>query len=92
MKQLKQRPPGQQSTRHGKTHPAVGRSRLFDLSSIDFKLLHRQRRTLTALLARLGESDFTTVGEDHDLAGILQLLDALQDAAAEAGVWKYPRR
>jgi hypothetical protein len=50
------------------------------LSGVDFKLLHRQRRTLTGLLARLEQSDFTTVREDRDLAGILHVLDALQDA------------
>jgi hypothetical protein len=67
-------------------------SGLFDSSRIDFKRLHRQRRTFTGLLARLNESDFTSNREDRDLAGILHLLDFLQDAAAKAGVWKYPRR
>lgn len=78
--------PGERSTRRQKSRvAAVGSSRRFDLSSMDCKLLHRQRRTLTELLDRLNESDFTTVREDRDLAGILHLLDALQDAAADAG-------
>jgi hypothetical protein len=63
---------------------------LLDASRIDFDLLQRQRITLCQVLDRLAESDFSTRREDKDLTGILHLLDALQDAASDAGIWKYP--
>ena len=63
---------------------------LFDPSRIDFDLLHRQRVTLSQILDRLAHSNFTTSREDKNLTGILHLLDALQDAASDSGVWKYP--
>ena len=56
------------------------------LNQVDWDLLHEQKLTLLRLLER----------EPYDspdaemLSGIINLLDALQDEAADAGIWSFP--
>jgi hypothetical protein len=56
------------------------------LNQVDWDLLHEQKLSLLRLLER----------EPYDspdaemLSGIINLLDALQDKAADAGIWSFP--
>lgn len=56
------------------------------LDRVDWELLHQQKLALLRVLD--GMSRDTTVAEA--LWGIVHLLDALQDDAAEAGRWVFP--
>ena len=55
------------------------------LNQVDWDLLHEQKLTLLRLLER----------EPYDspdaemLSGIINLLDALQDEATDAGIWSF---
>ncbi|HOW72217.1 MAG TPA: hypothetical protein PKY77_16580 [Phycisphaerae bacterium] len=55
------------------------------LKNVDWDLLHRQKLTLLAMHGRqpCGSTEF-----EH-LSGIIHLLDALQDDAADAGLWAF---
>lgn len=56
------------------------------LSNVDWDLLHQQKLTLVEMLGlRPDESP-----QSQALAGIIHLLDALQDEAAEQGRWRFP--
>jgi hypothetical protein len=56
------------------------------LNQIDWDLLHEQKLTLLQLLERQPyDSPYA-----ETLSGIVNLLDALQDEAAEAGIWSFP--
>ena len=56
------------------------------LNSVDWYLLHQQKLILLDMLNRHhGDSP-----EAGALSGIINLLDALQDDAAEAGCWTFP--
>lgn len=56
------------------------------LNNVDWSLLHQQKLTLLEMLSRQRDSS----PEGEALAGIINLLDALQDEAAEAGIWTFP--
>ena len=56
------------------------------LNNVDWDLLHNQKLALLEILERQrGGSD-----EAEALLGIINLLDALQDDAADEGIWKFP--
>ena len=56
------------------------------LKKIDWSLLHRQKLTLLAMRDRQRRDS----PEAEALAGIIHLLDALQDEAADGGLWSFP--
>lgn len=56
------------------------------LKNVDWSLLHLQKLTLLAMLSRQRDSS----PEGDALAGIINLLDALQDEVADAGIWIFP--
>ena len=56
------------------------------LENVDWDLLHQQKLTLLAIRKRQHSGS-----SEHDaLSGIIHLLDALQDEAAEDGLWTFP--
>jgi hypothetical protein len=56
------------------------------LNNVDWDLLHNQKLTLLEMLERQrGGSN-----EAEALLGIVNLLDALQDDAADEGIWEFP--
>lgn len=56
------------------------------LGRVDWDLLHRQKVVLLGVLDRMNCDTATA----EALWGIVHLLDALQDDAAEAGRWAFP--
>jgi len=57
-----------------------------DWFKIDWPLLHQQKLTLLEVRGL-----FAADSSHHDaLSGIIHLLDALQDAAVDQGLWKFP--
>lgn len=56
------------------------------LNNVDWNLLHRQKLALLALRTQLAVGS----PEAEALAGVIHLLDALQDDAAVAGRWVFP--
>jgi len=56
------------------------------LKKVDWNLLHRQKLVLLAM--REQHTDGSP--EFEVLSGIIHLLDALQDDAADAGLWTFP--
>ena len=56
------------------------------LQNVDWDLLHQQKLTLLAIRERQRPAS----GEHDALSGIIHLLDALQDEAAENGRWTFP--
>ena len=56
------------------------------LQNVDWDLLHQQKLTLLAIRERQRPAS----GEHDALSGIIHLLDALQDEAAEDGRWTFP--
>jgi hypothetical protein len=60
---------------------------MFDtLNHIDWDLLHEQKLSLLRLLEREPYDS----SEAEALSGIINLLDTLQDEAADAGIWSFP--
>jgi hypothetical protein len=60
---------------------------MFDtLNHIDWDLLHEQKLSLLRLLEREPYDS----SEAEALSGIINLLDTLQDEAADAGIWEFP--
>ena len=60
---------------------------MFDtLNQVDCDLLHEQKHTLLRLLERQPYDS----PDAEALSGLINLLDALQDEAAEAGIWSFP--
>jgi len=60
---------------------------MFDtLNHVDWDLLHEQKLALLHLL----EHEPYDSPEAEALSGIVNLLDALQDEAAKAGIWSFP--
>ena len=60
---------------------------MFDcLNHVDWDLLHRQKQVLLALHAQHRDGS----SEAEALAGVVSLLDALQDEAAAQGRWTFP--
>lgn len=56
------------------------------LNNVDWNLLHQQKLTLLAMLRRQRDGS----PEAEALSGIINLLDTLQDEAADAGIWEFP--
>ena len=56
------------------------------LMNVDWNLLHEQKLVLLEMLNSIPRD--STAGQA--LSGILHLLDALQDEAAEEGCWQFP--
>ena len=56
------------------------------LMKVDWNLLHRQKLVLLSIRARQRHGS----REEQALSGIIHLLDALQDEAAENGRWTFP--
>ena len=56
------------------------------LDNVDWDLLHQQKLVLLELLDNIPRD--SAVGQA--LFGIVHLLDALQDEAADEGRWQYP--
>lgn len=56
------------------------------LDRVDWELLHQQKLALLGVLDGMGRDTATA----EALWGIVHLLDALQDDAAEAGRWTFP--
>lgn len=56
------------------------------LSNVDWDLLHQQKLTLLELLGPRPDDS----PQSQALAGIIHLLDALQDEAVEQGRWQFP--
>lgn len=56
------------------------------LENVDWDLLHEQKLTLLELRAKLLQESPAA----QALSGIIHLLDALQDEAAEQGQWQFP--
>ena len=56
------------------------------LNNVDWDLLHRQKFVLLAMLDRQPSN----APEAEALSGLINLLDALQDDAADAGIWSFP--
>jgi len=56
------------------------------LMNVDWDLLHEQKLVLLEMLNSIPRD--STAGQA--LAGIIHLLDALQDEAAEEGRWQFP--
>ena len=67
---------------------------MFEKLNIDWDLLHRQKLALLALLSRSTGADRVklTPSDREAIEGIVELLDALQDDAVEAGLWAFPDR
>jgi hypothetical protein len=60
---------------------------MFDsLNNVDWNLLHQQKLTLLEMLKRQRDGS----SEAEVLSGIINLLDTLQDEAADAGIWAFP--
>jgi hypothetical protein len=60
---------------------------MFDtLNQVDWDLLHEQKLTLLRLLERQPYDS----PDAEALSGLINLLDALQDEAADAGIWSFP--
>jgi len=60
---------------------------MFDtLNQVDWDLLHEQKLTLLRLLERQPYDS----PDAEALSGLINLLDALQDEAAKAGIWSFP--
>jgi hypothetical protein len=56
------------------------------LNNVDWNLLHQQKLTLLEMLKRQRDGS----PEAEALSGIINLLDTLQDEAADAGIWAFP--
>lgn len=56
------------------------------LNNVDWNLLHQQKRVLLEML----ECQRDGSPEAEALSGIINLLDTLQDEAADAGLWSFP--
>jgi len=56
------------------------------LMKVDWIMLHRQKLVLLAIRERQRSGSH----EEKALSGIIHLLDALQDEAAEIGRWTFP--
>ncbi len=56
------------------------------IKKINWELLHQQKRVLLELLDSMPQDTPTAVA----LWGLVHLLDALQDDADAAGVWRFP--
>ena len=56
------------------------------LNQVDWNLLHQQKLTLLEMLNRRRSNS----PEAEALSGIINLLDTLQDEAADAGIWAFP--
>jgi hypothetical protein len=56
------------------------------LNNVDWNLLHQQKLALLEMLNRRR----TDSPEAEALSGIINLLDTLQDEAADAGIWEFP--
>ena len=67
---------------------------MFEKLNIDWDLLHRQKLALFALLSRSTRAGRVklTRSEQDAIEGIVNLLDALQDEAAAAGLWAFPEQ
>ena len=65
---------------------------MFEKLNIDWDLLHRQKLALLALQSRSIGKDRVKLTRDgrEAIEGIVNLLDALQDGAVEAGLWAFP--
>ena len=65
---------------------------MFEKLSIDWDLLHRQKLALVALQLRsTGTGNVKLTRSEQDaIEGIVNLLDALQDEVAAAGLWAFP--
>ena len=56
------------------------------LNKVDWDLLHIQKLALLEILERQRSGS----KEAEALLGIINLLDALQDDAADEGIWEFP--
>ena len=56
------------------------------LDNVDWNLLHQQK----LLLLKMLECHQDGSSEAEALSGIINLLDTLQDEAADAGTWAFP--
>jgi len=56
------------------------------LNNIDWNLLHQQK----LLLLKMLECQQDGSAEAEALSGIINLLDTLQDEAADTGIWAFP--
>ena len=56
------------------------------LNRVDWGLLHQQKQVLVTMRSKLPEES----KEYEVLSGIIHLLDALQDDAADDGRWTFP--
>ena len=56
------------------------------LNNVDWDLLHQQKLMLLAMLGRRRSNS----PEAEALSGLINLLDAIQDEAADAGIWAFP--
>ena len=65
---------------------------MFEKLNIDWDLLHQQKLAVVGLQLRsTGKGGVKlTQNEREAIEGIVNLLDALQDAAAAAGLWAFP--
>jgi hypothetical protein len=59
------------------------------IAGVDWELLHGQKQFLFGFLDEAHESG--RAEEEQAIEGILNLIDGLQDAADEAGLWKFPQ-
>ena len=59
------------------------------IAGVDWDLLHEQKQYLLGFLDEAHES--ARVEEEKALEGLLNLIDSLQDAADEAGLWRFPQ-
>lgn len=56
------------------------------LNNVDWDLLHQQKLVLLKMLGSHPDGS----PEAEALSGIINLLDAIQDEAADAGIWAFP--
>lgn len=65
---------------------------MFEKLNIDWDLLHQQKLALVGLQLRsTGKRGVKlTKGEREAIEGMVNLLDAMQDEAAAAGMWAFP--
>ncbi len=66
---------------------------MFEKLNIDWDLLHQQKLALVGLQLRstgTGKVKLTR-NEREVIDGIVNLLDAMQDEAAAAGLWAFPQ-
>ncbi len=65
---------------------------MFEKLNIDWEMLNRQKLALVGLQLRsTGKGGVKlTQNEQEAIEGIVNLLDALQDAAVAAGLWAFP--